>query len=146
MTVVPREPFSVYRKKQQNSSCGCHTHRSCFFLIPVPANIYIAHIFFWCKVFPLRAAVVCRNDKQADDSETARRKQKLQAWGYRKCHHHSVLLGDKLHTFSYAPTNIWQYFKALHKASRMNTWYVCLFVFLNEQSSNLSPSLNPFCL
>lgn len=61
--------------------------------------------------------------------------------------HHSVLLGDKLHTFSYAPTNIWQYFKALHKASRMNTWYVCLFVcFLNEQSSNLSPSLNPFCL
>lgn len=43
--------------------------------------------------------------------------------------HHSVLLGDKLHTFSYAPTNIWQYFKALHKASRMNTWYVCLFVF-----------------
>lgn len=85
--------------------------------------------FFWCKVFPLRAAVVCRNDKQADDSETARRKQKLQAWGYRKCHHHSVLLGDKLHTFSYAPTNIWQYFKALHKAVQ-NEHMVCLFVCL----------------
>lgn len=100
--------------------------------------------FFWCKVFPLRAAVVCRNDKQADDSETARRKQKLQAWGYRKCHHHSVLLGDKLHTFSYAPTNIWQYFKALHKASRMNTWYVCLFVFFKWAILKFEPFSKPF--
>lgn len=146
MTVVPREPFSVYRKKQEHSSCGCHTHRSCFFLIPVPANIYIAHIFFgakcfhfgllWCaeminRLMTLRLPEENKNYRPEDTGNVT---------------HHSVLLGDKLHTFSYAPTNIWQCFKALHKASRVNTWYVCFLGFFNEQSSNLSPSLNPFCL
>lgn len=144
--MVPREPFSVYRKKQQHSSCGCHTHRSCFFPIPVPANIYIAHTFFgakcfhfgllWCaeminRLMTLRLPEENKNYRPEDTGNVTI----IQSCWVTNCT-----------LFLMLPPTFDNILKHCTKLCRMNTWYVCLFVCLNEQSSNLSPSLNPFCL
>lgn len=122
------ESHLVSTGKSNSTAHVAVTHTEVVFSSFLCLPTFTLPIFFWYKVFPLRAAVMCRNDKHADDSETARRKQKLQAWGYRKCHpSFSLVWVTNCTLFLMLPPT---FDKILKHCTKLAEWTHGMFVYL----------------